>query len=234
MSKPTPNRKKKKEIVDAIAKLLAFMDDNLPKFLNEFPHNKKKAHSMNENTLTEALVFFLVNTARTEEFSFMQQTTQEGKRTVDIGVFLFGNQLNYIFCIEAKFLPHSPFDYITGEYAAIKRFKANEHGLNNSIEKIPLSQNGIIAYVKSGTFDEHFLRINEKIQELALKHSLITDEFGLTWDNSEQLEKIYFRSIAKLISKHTRKKASYVSLYHFWIYIHKKTSLTNNVPIVTT
>ena len=46
----------------------------------------------------------------------MQQSTQEGKRTVDIGVFLFGNQLNYIFCVEAKFLPHSPFDYVTGEY----------------------------------------------------------------------------------------------------------------------
>jgi len=233
MSKPTPNKKKKKEIVDPVSKLLEFLDDNLPNFLNEFPHDRKNVNSMSENSLTEALVFFLINKARTEGFSFMQQTTQEGKRTVDIGVFLFGNQLNYIFCIEAKFLPHSPSDYVTGEYAAIKRFKANEHGLNNSIEQTPLSQNGIIAYVKSGTFDEHFLMINEKIQKVASTYSQKPDEFGLNWYNSEQLEKIYLRSIAKLISNHPRKKVSYVSLYHFWISIHKKTTVTNDIPIVS-
>ena len=220
MNKPKPTKKQKKEIVDPVSKLLAFMDYNLPKFLSEFPLDKKNLNSMPENILTEALVFFLINKVRNEGFSFMQQTTQEGKRTVDIGVFLFGNKLNYIFCIEVKFLPHSPFDYVTGEYAAIKRFKANEHGLNNSIERIPLSQNGIIAYVKSGTFDEHFLKINEKIQKIALKYSQNPDEFGLIWHNSEQLKEIYFRSIAKLMSKHPRKKASYVSLYHFWISVH--------------
>lgn len=221
MIKPKPNRNKKKELLDPVSKLLEFLDDNLPNFLNEFPYKKKNVKSLNENSLTEALVFFLMNKARTEGFSFMQQVTQEGKRTVDIGVFLFGNRLNYIFCFEAKFLPHSPFDYVTGEYAAIKRFKANEHGLNNSIDKIPLSQNGIIAYVKSGSFDDHFLTINNQIQKIALKYCQNPDKFGLNWYYSEQLEKIYFSPMAKLISRHPRKNAHDVSLYHFWISFYK-------------
>lgn len=216
MNKPHPIKKQKKEIVAPLSKLLKFIDDNLPNFLREFPHNVINISCMSEDILTEALVSFFVN--NTEDFSFMTQATQ-GKRKVDIGVFLRGNNLNYIFCIEAKFLPHSPFDYVTGEYAAIKRFKANEHGLNNSIEKIPLSQNGIIAYVTSGTFEKHFIKINKEIQKISNNHSQKPDEFGLKWNNSEQLEKIYFNSIGKLFSKHPRKQTSDVSLHHFWIYM---------------
>ncbi len=220
MNKPNPTKKQKKEIVNpVISKLLSFIDDNLPDFIKCFPYDKTNISRMGEDVLTEALVFFLVNRARTENFSFMQQPTQEGRRKVDIGIFLFGNNLNYIFCIEAKFLHPSPFDYVTGEYAAIKRFKANEHGLNNSIEKKPRPQNGIVAYMKSDTFKDHLIRINEKIKELSDNHSQKTDNFGL--DKSEQLEKIYFKSIGKLFSKHPRQKASDdVILHHFWIYVN--------------
>ncbi|MCP4371975.1 MAG: hypothetical protein GY797_28230 [Deltaproteobacteria bacterium] len=219
MSKPNPTKKQKKEIVSPVFKILSFLATNLPDFWEFFPYDKTNTNSMGEDELTEALVFFLTNKSRAEDFSFMPQAIQKGRRTVDIGVFLFGNRLSYIFCIEAKFLPHSPFDYITGEYAAIKRFKAMQHGVNNSIDNIPLPQNGIIAYVKSGTFEKHFIKINEEIRKIANKHSQKPDDFGLTWNISEQLKKIYFKSIAKLFSIHPRQKASNLELYHFWVYI---------------
>ncbi len=218
MNKPNPTKKQKKEIGDPVSKLLAIMDNNLPEFLKSLPYDKETVSSMEEDKLTEELVRFFLNKVHTEGFLFMSQPIQEGRRKVDIGVFLAGNNSEYIFCIEAKFLPHSPFDYVTGEYAAIKRFKANEHGLNNSIEKIPLSPNGIIAYIKSGSFEKHFIKINEQIRKKAKSYSQEADEFGLTWDKSEQLEKIYFKSIGKLFSKHPRLEASDVTLYHFWIY----------------
>ncbi len=222
MKKPNPVNKQKKEIVDPVSRLLSFLDNTLPYFFNEFPFDKKNATSMNENILTEALVFFLMNKARTGDFSFMPQSNQETGRTVDIGVCLFGSNLNYFFCIEAKFLPHSPFDYVTGKYAAIKRFKAREHGLNNSIEKKPLAQSGIVAYVKEGKFDDHFVKINGRIKELAENHSQNTDKFGLTWNVAEQLEKVYFESIAKLFSTHPRQNASDVNLHHFWVYVSQE------------
>jgi len=219
MNKPNPTKKQKKEIVSPVFKILSFLATNLPDFLEFFPYDKTNINSMGEDELTGALVFFLINRSRAEDFSFMPQATQKGRRTVDIGVFLFGNRLSHIFCIEAKFLPHSPFDYVTGEYAAIKRFKAMQHGVNNSVDNIPLPQNGIIAYVKSGTFEKHFIKINKEIQKFANRFSQKPDDFGLNWDKSEQLEKIYFKSIAKLFSKHPRQKAPEVKLYHFWVNI---------------
>jgi len=220
MNKPNPTKKQKKEISDSVFKLLAIMDNNLPEFLKSLPYDKKTVSSMEEDKLTEELVRFFLNKVHIEGFLFMSQPIQKGRRKVDIGVFLAGNNSEYIFCIEAKFLRlrHSSFDYVTGEYAAIKRFKAKEHGLNNSIEKVPLPQNGIVAYVKSGTFKDHFIKINEKIKKLSENHSHKQDEFGSTWNKSEQLEKIYFKSIAKLFSIHPRPKTTDVSLYHFWIY----------------
>ena len=150
----------------------------------------------------------------------MAQPKQAGRKKVDIGIGLHGGHGNYIFCIEAKNLP-TP-EYVTGNGGAIKRFKKCEHGLSgsNPISGKPLPQNGIVAYVKSGTFEKHFIKINKKIQEIANNHSQKPDAFGLTWDDSEQLEKNYFNSIGKLFSKHPRQKASDVSLYHFWIYVN--------------
>jgi len=219
LNKPNPTKKQKKEIVNPVSKLLAIMDNNLPNFLKYLPYNKDTISAMEEDKLTEELGRFFLNKVHTEGFLFMPQPNQEKRRKVDIGVFLAGNNSEYIFCIEAKFLPHSPLDYVTGEYAAIKRFKAIEHGLNNSIGKIPLSQNGIVAYVKSGTFEKHFIQINKQIRKIAKNYSQKTDKFGLIWNDSEQLEKIYFKSIAKLISQHPRLRSSDVKLYHFWIYV---------------
>ncbi|OQY35102.1 MAG: hypothetical protein B6I38_01820 [Anaerolineaceae bacterium 4572_5.1] len=195
------------------------MDGNLPEFLESFPYDKTNIGCMGEDVLTVALVFFLINRSKNLNFVFMPQVPQKGRRTVDIGVFLFGSDANCIFCIEAKFLPHSPFDYVTGEYAAIKRFKAMEHGLKNSVDKIPLPQNGIIAYVKSGAFKEHLGKINKTIQGLSNTHFQAPDEFKLTWAKSEQLDEVYFNSIGRLYSKHPRQKTSDISLHHFWIHV---------------
>ena len=84
----------------------------------------------------------------------------------------------------------------------------------------PLPENGIIAYVRSGTFEKHLSTINRNILKNATNYGTKPDEFGLTWNQDEQLQQIYFRTtMAKLISTHYRQKASEVLLYHFWIYI---------------
>ncbi|QTA79346.1 Uncharacterized protein dnl_16100 [Desulfonema limicola] len=76
-----------------------------------------------------------------------------------------------------------------------------------------------MAYVKSGKFEDYFVKINKQIQDISNCYSQKTDEFGLTWNESEKLEKIYFQSIGRLFSKHPRQKDSAVILHHFWVYI---------------
>jgi len=61
MRKPNPIKKQKKEIVSPVFKLLSFIDDNLPKFLESFPYDKTNIGCMGEDALTEALVFFLLD-----------------------------------------------------------------------------------------------------------------------------------------------------------------------------
>ena len=215
MNTPSPkNRKHNKTVED----LISFIEKVSESFTNSVPFKTQYSQDSDEDHLTELLVWHCIEEDN-ENYAFIPQTKQKGKRKVDIGIGLRGGRGSYIFCIEAKFLPHSPFDYVTGEYAAIKRFKAMEHGINNSVDKIPLPQSGIIAYVKSGTFEKHLLKINREIQKVADKYSQKPDDFGQNWNLSEQLEKIYFKSIAKLLSKHPRKKASDVTLYHFWVHI---------------
>jgi len=225
MNKPSPNnRKPNKTIQD----LIDFIESAVKGFTNSTTFKQQYHDKSDEDHLTEILLWHYQeeNRKHEEKYIFMAQPKQENRRKVDIGIGLFGGSGNYIFCIEAKILllPQPCFDYITGKYAAIKRFKAQEHGLSSSNPNIgkPLPYNCIIAYVKLGTFKEHFIKINEKIKEIAEKHSQQADKFGLTWNASEQLEKIYFKSIAKLFSKHPRQSSSDVSLYHFWIYVHLK------------
>ena len=127
---------------------------------------------------------------------------------------------NYIFCIEAKILPTA--EYVTSNTGAIKRFKKCEHGLSSSnpIIRKPLLQNAIVAYVRSDLFENHYNKINKEIYKNANRHSQKPDRFGLIWIESEKLEKIYFKSIGKLISNHPRSVAPDVKLYHFWIYVN--------------
>ena len=115
MRKPNPINKQKKKISCPVSKLLSFVNTSLPEFVEKFPYDKTKIGCMNEDVLTEALIIFFQHRSRTENSSFMQQATQEGRRTVDGAVYLYGNNVKFIFCIEAKFLPHSPPDYVTVE-----------------------------------------------------------------------------------------------------------------------
>jgi len=115
--------------------------------------------------------------------------------------------------------PNNKFSFETqaGEYAAIKRFKCGQHGLSNrnpGKAKL-LSENAIVAYSKSGTFDKHLTKINSKISKLAAKAT--PDKFGLTWYKYEQLQKIHFNNTAKLKSTHPRVDGSEVVLHHFWV-----------------
>ena len=219
MNKPKPiNRRPDKTIND----LIVFIEKGVQTFTSSSSYKNQYHEDSDEDHLTEILVWHYqeINRHDNENYIIIAQTRQENRRKVDIGIGLYGGEGDYIFCIEAKILPTNK--YITGNTGAIKRFKKCEHGLSsfNPKNRKPLSNSCIVAYVKLGTFNEHLMKINGKIQEIASKHSEKPDEFGLTWYNSEQLEKIYFSSIARLISKHPRENSYHINLHHFWISVH--------------
>ena len=112
-----------------------------------------------------------------------------------------------------------PKDYVTGEYAAIKRFRLGQHGLSHRNPKIAkyLPQNAIVAYSKSSTFENHLSLINKKIPKLAKRTS--PDKFGLMWSDMEHLQKIKFSTSARLKSEHQRINKPNVILHHFWVHI---------------
>jgi hypothetical protein len=169
----------------------------------------------NENHYTEQLIKYLTYSA-SSKFVFFNQPTQKDKRSVDLGIYLKADRKsNYIFCIEAKFLPS--YDYVTGEYAAIKRFKKCEHGLSKYKNGIPLLENSIVAYVKKESFKNHQAKINKKITELSKKRK--EDKFDLTWNKSEQLKETSLTT--KFISNHLRIDAPNVKLHHFWIAVFR-------------
>jgi hypothetical protein len=219
MNRPKPvNRGPDKTIID----LLIFIEKGVETFTNSSPFKNQYHGNSDEDHLTEILVCHYQETNRhhSENYLIMNQPKQKNKRKVDIGFGLHSGARNYLFCIEAKILPTR--EYVTSNTGAIKRFKKCEHGLSSSNPNTrkPLSYSGIVAYVKSGTFDEHFLKINEKILENVRKFSQQPDEFDLTWHDSEQLNKVNFSPFAKLLSRHPRQEAPDIRLYHFWIYIN--------------
>lgn len=169
-----------------------------------------------ENHFTETFIKFSQNEKIKSRFSYMNQASLPNRRSSDIGVFLKTDSEHYIFCIEAKFLP--PTDYVTGEYAAIKRYKKGEHGLSNrnSSKAKQLSESAIIGYSKSGDLKGHLNTINDTIAKLAIGQS---DKFGLYWQDSEQLECISLSQSAILVSTHPRKDQPEIKLHHFWVEI---------------
>jgi hypothetical protein len=218
MNTPNPkNRRRNKTIED----LIIFIEKASKSFTSSSSFKTQYHQNSDEDHLTEILVWHYNEEDRQDggKYIFMPQPEQEGRRKVDIGIGLHDGHGNYIFCIEAKILPTS--EYITGNTGAIKRFKKCEHGLSSSNpnNKKSLPHNAIVAYVKSDTFKKHFDKINKDIQKMAKSYSQKTDKFGLTWNNSEQLEKNYFDSIGRFSSKHPRQQALDVNLHHFWIYV---------------
>lgn len=198
----------------AVSDLISYIEEKLPHFTDsqEFVNNLTKAKKKNENQNSESLCLYMTNKCNAKYY-FCREKTQWGAYTSDMGVYQ-GSIL--IFTIEAKLLPtpkgtkkepRAEHEYVYGKGAGIQRFRDGVHGVDN--QDNPLSENGMIAYIKENDFEYWLSKINQWISDAQ-------------WNKSEQLEKIYFKTIAKLFSKHPRQNASEVSLYHFWIYVHLK------------
>lgn len=205
--KTSSNDSDLKELLEELNKLI-------PKFVTSSIYKRDIFEGSDENHYTETLIKYFEAENINSRFSYKQQTSLPNRRSMDIGVHLKANSEHYIFNIEAKFLP--PKDYVTGEYAAIKRFKSNQHGLSNrNPEKCKLLlQSAILAYDKTDEFEKHLKKINSIIEKLA-KNSV--DKFGLNWTKSEQLEKVYINSTAQLKSNHLRIDNSSILLHHYWV-----------------
>lgn len=198
-----------------LQELLSELNQFIPDFIDSTIFSRDIFDESDENHYTETLIKFLENENAGSRFSYKQQASLPGRRSIDIAVHLKADSEHYMFCIEAKFLP--PKDYVTGDYAAIKRFKKNEHGLShrNPSKAKTLSESAIVGYSKSGTFKEHFETINDTIKDLS-KTSL-PDRFGLTWQSTEQLKKIKINKTATFSSDHSRQDGSIIKLHHFWV-----------------
>lgn len=222
-----------KKAVNIVAEFLEELTFLLRKFHKSGIFRRDIVEQSDEDHYTETLIKYLENEKPNSKFSFRYQVSQPKKRKVDIGVWLKKDRNHYIITMEAKFLPTK--DYVTGEYAAIKRFKKCEHGHSNfDLEKgWLLPENVIIAYVKGcdlakeniEQFERHYKSINKKIEKLCRTNE--EDNCGLLWQISEQLQKNYFTTIARLTSEHTRTNNTKVILHHFWLPIAKKANQKN-------
>ncbi len=192
-----------------VFKLIQYIEDTLPRFREspEFVHilAKKK----NENQHSQSFCTYMTNECQSRYY-FGRENAQFGSHTIDIAVSLGGI---LIFTIEAKLLPtpkgtksrpRAEHEYVYGKGAGIQRFRDGLHGVDD--QDNPLSENGMIAYIKGQDFDHWLFKINQWI-------------LNAQWSESEQLEKVYFSQIAKLLSKHPREKTSEMTLYHFWVYV---------------
>lgn len=197
--------------------LLSELHQMIPEFIESSIFNRDIFDKSDENHYTETLIKYLENEKSDSRFSYKQQASLPNKRSTDIGVHLKADSEHYIFNIEAKFLPTN--DYVTREYAAIKRFKKLDHGLSNrnpNIAKL-LPESAIVGYSHSGTFENHLASINNLI--LKLSKSTTLDKFGLSWHDTEQLRKIKIDKTAILVSDHPRHGNSSIRLHHFWVYV---------------
>ncbi len=198
-----------------LKELLTELNNLVPKFVDSSTFKRHIFDMSDENHYTETFIKYFLNENKESRFGLMNQISLPNRRSSDIGIYLKANDEHYIFCIEAKFLP--PTDYVSGEYAAIKRYKKSEHGLShrdpNKAKHLP--ECGILAYSKSDTFDSHLHKINSKIEIL----SSTLDEYGLNWDASEKLSSVELKETAYLKSKHPRNDSCHIELHHFWVNI---------------
>lgn len=190
----------------AVSELIQYIEEALPEFPNSFEFIDILEKKKNENQHSLSFCVYMTNKCKSTYY-FARENAQRGSYTIDIGIY---QGSNLIFTIEAKLLP-SPkqnsgpeHQYVYGKGAGIQRFKDGLHGVDN--QNNPLTENGMIAYIKDRDFEFWLLKINQWVLEA-------------NWDKSEQLEKIYFKTIAKLFSEHPRQRGSTVRLYHFWIYV---------------
>lgn len=199
-----------------LKELLTELNNLVPQFVDSSTFKRDIFDMSDENHYTETFIKYFLNENKESRFGLMNQISLPNRRSSDIGIYLKANDEHYIFCIEAKFLP--PIDYVSGEYAAIKRYKKLEHGLShrdpNKAKHLP--ECGILAYSKSDTFNKHLSKINDKIQILSNGK---TDHYGLYWDVSEKLSSILIGDSAYLKSPHPRNGSNVINLHHFWVNI---------------
>lgn len=205
-----------------LEELLTELNNLVPKFVDSSTFKRDIFDKSDENHYTETFIRYFENENKSSRFSLMNQASLPNRRSSDLGICLKANNEHYIFCIEAKFLP--PTDYVSGEYAAIKRYKKLEHGLSHRDPNKAkhLSECGILAYSKSDTFKSHLHNINDKIVTLS-KSTL--DNCGLKWDTSEKLSIVEMTETAYLKSKHPRNESNHIELHHFWVNINIKPDL---------
>lgn len=208
----TPNKSSDSE---DLRELVSELDILMPHFTSSMVFQRDIFDNSDEDHYTETLIKYLENQKGDSRFSFKPQATLPNKRSIDIGVHLKASSEHYIFCIEAKFLP--PKDYVTGEYAAIKRFKKGQHGLSNRnpIKAKRLQESAIVAYSKSGTLEKHFKTVNKKILTLAQANQ--PDIYNLTWSTTELLKITEADSASKLQSIHLREDMTTFTLHHYWV-----------------
>jgi hypothetical protein len=195
--------------------LINYIEETLPGFRDsrEFVDILKK--KKNEDQHSTAFCVYMTNKCKST-YCFTPENSQKGSYKIDFGIYQ-GSIL--IFTIEAKLLPtpkgtknkpRAEHEYVYGKGAGIQRFRDGFHGVDN--QDNPLPENGMIAYIKEQDVEYWFSKVNQWVLEAQ-------------WDKSEQLEKIYFKQIARLRSKHPRQNASEVILHHFWIDVASKQSV---------
>lgn len=193
-----------------IQKLVTFVGDKLPFFIQSDEYNEILRKKKNENQHSMALCAYMTNTCQSK-FYFCRENAQEGSSTIDIGVY---KGANLIFVIEAKLFPtpkgtkqkpRFEYEYVYGKGAGIQRFKDGAHGVDN--ENSPFSDGGMLAYVKENDFAFWHSKVNQWILDAE-------------WDFSEQLQKVSLDKTATFVSAHTRRDGSIIRLHHFWVYVH--------------
>lgn len=190
-----------------IADLITLLEEQLPLFPKSEEFVKILEKKKNENQHSLSFCVYMTNKCRSR-FYFARENSQKGASTIDIGVYK-GPVL--IFTIEAKLLPtpigkgkekRDEHEYVYGKGAGIQRFKDGNHGRDNADNYLP--ENGMLGLIKENDFDFWLKKVNQWV-------------IDINWGNAEKLEKIYFSSIAKLKSKHSRSNNAEVLLHHFWI-----------------
>ncbi|MEQ8583907.1 MAG: hypothetical protein RIC30_15975 [Marinoscillum sp.] len=190
-----------------IGQLIGYIDTQLPYFTSSDEFVEILALRKNENQYSTAFCVFMKSRCD-QKFSFERENPQQGRNTIDIGVY---HGAILFFTIEAKVLPtpltgdRKEYEYVYGKGGGIQRFKDENHGVDNQRRLLP--ENAMIAYVKEQSFDHWFSTINQWVLDAS-------------WSENEKLEKLHFDRIARLTSVHPRIQGTEVTLHHFWVYVH--------------
>jgi hypothetical protein len=142
-----------------------------------------------------------------------QKSCERTEKLIFLEKIHFNPENGLVFCNDTKFKHIAELYHIREKAekldatAVLFRRKYNE---NNDITD---SKPVLYIFQKKNNFDDSE---HEKLHAKIWSAGDIEVYFIV----SEQLEKIYFKSIAKLFSRHPGLRISDLTLYHFWIYVH--------------